>query len=266
MKANLNIHKRFERDGYVSIFDKVKRTTTFLNETAEFIHQEIVKNKYEFSELIDRCIVCGIDRDDVVEALYELRARNLIDFNNKEVGMTLDNKLCDGVYVAGELDFEIISKFILEKFDSERQGLIYSVSVNNEYFNQDYLRARQFNNVEYCVFSIVNQEINSVITLSPPQNMLINVGVVTGIFIKSNENNKEMLDLIEKNYEKVIELFEKDIRKVRINIPMIDSIYDHKRLISLLEDMDFFREAILKGELNPNTDLAMYTRLNSKVD
>jgi hypothetical protein len=102
--------------------------------------------------------------------------------------------------------------------------------------------------------------------LSPPQNKLINVGVVTGIFVKANVDIKKKIDLIEKNYEKVMELFSKDIRKVRINVPMIDSVYDYKKLISILEELGFFREALLEGELNPNTDLAMYTKLNINVD
>jgi hypothetical protein len=266
MKANLHIHKRVEREGYVSIFDRVKRTTTFLNDSAEIIHQEILNNDYEFGDLVDKCITYGINQEDIVKTLYELRAKKLIDFNNEEVETALDNKLDNGVYIAGELDYKKISNFIMETFASERQGLIYTVSAQKEYFNQDYIRARQFNNVEYCVFSITKQEIDSVITLSPPQNKLINVGVVTGIFVKANVDIKKKIDLIEKNYEKVMELFSKDIRKVRINVPMIDSVYDYKKLISILEELGFFREALLEGELNPNTDLAMYTKLNINVD
>lgn len=266
MKANLNIHKRVEREGYVSIFDRVKRTTTFLNEAAEIIHQEIINNDYVLSDLVDKCITYGINQEDIVKTLYELRAQKLIDFNNEEVGVGLDNMVDNGLYIAGELDYKKISNFIMETFASERHGLIYTVSAQKEYFDQDYIRARQFNNIEYCIFSITKQEIDCVITLSPPQNVLVNVGVITGMFVKTNVDTKKKIDLIEKNYEKVMELFGKDIRKVRINVPMVDSVYDHKKLISILEELGFFREALLEGELNPNIDLAMYTKSNLKVD
>lgn len=240
-----NFKVRKEENGTFSFLNKTTQKIVFMNKLASFIYnnveitdlEKLVDVIYEKFEGADKTEI----KVDCERILYQMEALDI-------VSITSDNqKIMQGIRVAGEKDFNAISCFIKSNLHEKGKAILCNSNKKDDYSTYA-IRVRQFNNSEYNFISTDEKgEINALVTLG--------IGLSNTVFTMTNLfADKNDIVLIKNIISYVFNVTE-NLTKIRITIKDDDK---SKELKDFILTLGFEKEAVLKKEYG-DLDLICYS-------
>ena len=230
--------------GVIPIKGLMNRRMLFMKDTAACLLKD-TDTWYSFEEYTKNTDAAL--RQDIADALTLLCCFDLAETEAEEVACPYR--------VAGERDYRALAAFIQANMG---QGLSLQPSSNPEYYNEDSLRYRQFNNHEYNFLMEEEGKIIAGMNVAVPG---LN-DVSNAVFFQSVVFSKELPeDRCRKIFCGFVDFisaaFKGDLNKFRFALCSCSDA----PLYALLPEMGFSRTAVFKKEADADTDLLLYDRM-----
>ena len=157
--------------------------------------------------------------------------------------------------VAGERDYRALAAFIQANMG---QGLSLQPSGNPEYYNEDDLRYRQFNNHEYNFLMEAEGKIIATMNVAVPGlNDVSNAAFFQSVVFAKELPEDRCREIFRELVDFISAAFRGDLNKFRFALCSCGDA----PLYALLPEMGFSRTAVFKKEADADTDLLLYDRM-----
>jgi len=257
-----HLFTRTEQDGTSLLLIKPSAHQVFLNKTGVKI-LDLAFNYEDTDEVLTQLskdypsVDTRILESDMIELFHLLDIYEIIcwDFNATKLynSFYLDNENRVLVKIAGDKDYRNVSNFI--KTIGLKNSIYHCQVELPSYYDPIALRYHTFNDKEYGIFTCIDEEIHSYMSVIPPASEESMVLVITSIFLKPSLEDAVIRDLILGMLNRMMHLITGRVRKIRIG----DTGKTAPEIINIFKSIGFEKECELKDEA-PYGDLIMYTK------
>lgn len=243
-----------------TLYIKNFKRQVFLNETA-FLVFELCKKEDDIKSIITYFeekfpnVPYNKIVEDIRSIINVFEIYKLVDTNN--IYPDKERKIS----FAGDLDYIILSEFIINNFDNKHSYM--KTSFENKY-DPLTLRSKTMTNKEYYIIHMDKTELDFTMLISPPLSHQESSVVRINGFITTIEEYEHKKSLFLNVLDHYIQNNDLEYGKFRVSI-LQDSIdkKETKNIIKFIEDIGFGLEVILEKELK-GLDVYQYSLIRSK--
>ena len=255
-KINLDkIQFREENEGTLSVVINKTRQIVYLNKTASEIirctketHSTEALSKMFIDKYKLENTLKGEIENDIKDSLYQLEAMGIINILDKP------QEFSNNLKIAGEKDYELISKFICKNLSNKSS---YLNANDSRYYIDVAIRERQFNNIEYNIVKYYNKEIiANIVVLVPDKMSIYSVLSINSVVFKKELDEKEIKGILKDMLKFIEEKFSIDYNKIRFNV--FDK--SHIFIKNIFEQLGFIKICLYKNEISKTINLEVYDK------